>query len=148
MLVKFTKFCLRPSLPMFVRRLFRSPQGKFSRSQSLPIMRAHFGRNSVPDRRVQRVRTRALSSLQSSFAVTGNVTSCGRTVVPKGCVPVDVGEEQQRFVIPIGYLYHPFIVDLLIETENTFGYDQKGPLRIPCDVGDFEQLKWLIDREK
>lgn len=68
-----------------------------------------------------------------------------RKVVSEGCVAVYVGEERRRFVIPIVYLSHPFITTLLAEAE---GCDHGGPLTLPCDVGDFEQVKWLIDKEK
>jgi SAUR family protein len=61
---------------------------------------------------------------------------------------VYVGEERQRFVIPILYLNHPFITTLLAQAEGEFGYNYRGPLTVPCDADDFEQVKWLIDREK
>jgi SAUR family protein len=70
-------------------------------------------------------------------------------MVPRGCVAVYVGEERQRFVIPIMYLSHPFITRLLAseEAEGELAYTYGGPLTVPCDVGDFEQVKWLVDRE-
>ncbi|GLJ31389.1 hypothetical protein SUGI_0629840 [Cryptomeria japonica] len=67
-------------------------------------------------------------------------------LVPQGCVAIQVGREQQRYVIPILYLSHSFITKL--EAEKEFGYDQRGTLTLPCDLDDFEQLKWLIDREE
>lgn len=71
-----------------------------------------------------------------------------RKMAPKGCVAVYVGEERQRFVIPIMYLNHPFITKLLAnEGDGEWAYSYRGPLTVPCDVGDFEQLKWLVDRE-
>ncbi|GLJ31392.1 hypothetical protein SUGI_0629870 [Cryptomeria japonica] len=86
---------------------------------------------------------------------TGNGTlvrhlqsSCRKKGVPKGCVAIYVGEEQNRYVIPIFYLYHPFISKLLVEAEMEFGNHNRGPLTLPCNTDDFEQLKWLIDREK
>ncbi|GLJ31383.1 hypothetical protein SUGI_0629740 [Cryptomeria japonica] len=69
-------------------------------------------------------------------------------LVPQGCVAIQVGQEHQRYVIPILYLSHPFITKLLVEAEKEFGYDQRGTLTLPCELDDFEQLKWLIDREK
>ncbi|GLJ31391.1 hypothetical protein SUGI_0629860 [Cryptomeria japonica] len=86
---------------------------------------------------------------------TGNGTlvrplqsSCRKKGVPKGCVAIYVGEEKNRYVIPILYLYHPFISKLLVEAEMEFGYHNRGALTLPCHTDDFEQLKWLIDREK
>ncbi|XP_057833402.1 auxin-responsive protein SAUR21 [Cryptomeria japonica] len=69
-------------------------------------------------------------------------------VVPQGCVAVHVGEEQKRYVIPIVYLYHPFITKLLKETEKEFGFHHQGLITVPCSTDDFEQILWLIDREK
>jgi hypothetical protein len=39
-------------------------------------------------------------------------------MVPEGSVAVYVGEERQRFVIPILYLSHPFITRLLAEVKK------------------------------
>lgn len=71
-----------------------------------------------------------------------------RKVSSEGYVAVYVGEERRRFVIPILYLSHPFITKLLTEAEAEFGYNYEGPLTVPCNIDDFEQVKWLIDREK
>ncbi|GLJ31393.1 hypothetical protein SUGI_0629890 [Cryptomeria japonica] len=68
--------------------------------------------------------------------------------IPKGCLAIHVGKEQKRFVIPILYLYHPFISKLLVEAGKEFGYNYQGPLIIPCEIHDFQQLARLIDREK
>lgn len=59
--------------------------------------------------------------------------------VPKGFVPVYVGQEHQRFVIPVMYLHHPLFEGFLKAAEQEFGYDQNGGLLIPCDVTDFEE---------
>lgn len=70
--------------------------------------------------------------------------------VPKGSVPVYVGDEQEEqtcFVIPILYFNHPFFLHLLEETQHVYGFDNKGVLTIPCQVSDFEYLRWLIERE-
>lgn len=70
--------------------------------------------------------------------------------VPKGFVAIYVGdsqEEQTRFVIPVFYFNHPLFLHLLEETEQVYGFNQKGVFTIPCQVSDFEYLQWLIDRE-
>lgn len=75
--------------------------------------------------------------------------SSGRSnkVAPKGCVTVYVGEEQERFIVPIGHLHSPYFTELLKEASEVYGFDHKGPLRIPCRVDYFEQVMRLIERK-
>ncbi|KAF8008371.1 hypothetical protein BT93_K2139 [Corymbia citriodora subsp. variegata] len=69
--------------------------------------------------------------------------------VPRGCLAVSVGqgEEQRRFVIPVAYVNHPLFVDLLREAEDEYGFDQKGPINIPCHVDEFRNVQDSIDRD-
>ncbi|KAJ3679322.1 hypothetical protein LUZ60_017333 [Juncus effusus] len=62
--------------------------------------------------------------------------------VPKGHVPVIVGSENQteRFVVQIEMLSHPSVMHLLEMAAQEFGYEQKGILRLPCDVTSFRQI--------
>ena len=64
------------------------------------------------------------------------------TNVPKGHVPVCVGETQKkRFVIPISYLKHPSFQNLLSQAEEEFGFDHPlGGLTIPCREEAFLNL--------
>ncbi|KAL6346499.1 hypothetical protein AAG906_000117 [Vitis piasezkii] len=64
------------------------------------------------------------------------------TSVPKGYVPVYVGETQKkRFVIPISYLKHPSFQSLLSQAEEEFGFDHPlGGLTIPCREEAFINL--------
>ncbi|KAJ9704305.1 hypothetical protein PVL29_002733 [Vitis rotundifolia] len=64
------------------------------------------------------------------------------TNVPKGHVPVYVGESQKkRFVIPISYLKHPSFQNLLSQAEEEFGFDHPlGGLTIPCREEAFIDL--------
>ncbi|KAM7257351.1 hypothetical protein ACFE04_013092 [Oxalis oulophora] len=54
--------------------------------------------------------------------------------VPKGYLAVYVGEIQmKRVVIPISYLNHPEFQNLLIQSEEEFGFNHPmGGLTIPC----------------
>eukprot|EP01018_Ginkgo_biloba_P016688 Gb_39146 [translate_table: standard] len=159
--------CLSGKLPSFLRRMVHGVQQMQWYSQSLALIRQKFGRkvDSYSEHYPQvvrrplhslgkvspKTRTRDHSVQPNRFSVDykeGNFVHFRRKIVPQGFVAIYVGEEQKRFVIPIVYLYHPFITRLLMEAENAFGYDPNGPLRVPCHVEDFEQLKWLIDREK
>ncbi|GMI73665.1 SMALL AUXIN UPREGULATED RNA 32 [Hibiscus trionum] len=56
-------------------------------------------------------------------------------------------EEQHRFVVPVMYFNHPLFMQLLKEAEEEYGFDQKGPITIPCNVADFRNVRGLIDRE-
>lgn len=69
--------------------------------------------------------------------------------IPKGCLAVMVGqgEEPQRFVIPVIYINHPLFMQLLKEAEEEYGFDQKGPITIPCHVEEFRTVQGMIDRE-
>ncbi|KDP23795.1 hypothetical protein JCGZ_00127 [Jatropha curcas] len=70
--------------------------------------------------------------------------------IPKGCLAILVGqgEEQRRFVIPVIYINHPLFLELLKEAEEEYGFDQKGPITIPCHVEEFRNVQGMIDQEK
>ncbi|KAI4307048.1 hypothetical protein L6164_030278 [Bauhinia variegata] len=70
--------------------------------------------------------------------------------IPKGCLAILVGqgEEQQRFVIPVIYINHPLFMQLLKEAEEEYGFDQKGPITIPCHVEEFRTVQGMIDQEQ
>lgn len=70
----------------------------------------------------------------------------------KGWLAVEVGLEDedggsQRFSIPISNLYHPLFQSLLDKARETYGYNTNGPLRLPCSVEDFHNVRWRIERE-
>ncbi|XP_024987931.1 auxin-responsive protein SAUR32-like [Cynara cardunculus var. scolymus] len=65
------------------------------------------------------------------------------TRVPKGCLAVKVGEagaEQQRFVVPVICFNHPLFMQLLKDTEDEYGFEQKGTITIPCNVHHFRTI--------
>lgn len=70
--------------------------------------------------------------------------------IPKGylAVMVGLGEEQQRFVIPITCLNHPLFRKLLKESEEEYGLHQKGPIAIPRPVEEFRNIHNMIDQDK
>ncbi|PIN24254.1 hypothetical protein CDL12_03021 [Handroanthus impetiginosus] len=70
--------------------------------------------------------------------------------IKKGWLAVRVGledEEFERFTIPISYLYHPLFKRLLDKAHETYGYNSAGPLKLPCSVDDFHDLRWRIEKE-
>ncbi|MBA0718870.1 hypothetical protein Golax_006592 [Gossypium laxum] len=70
--------------------------------------------------------------------------------IPKGCLAIMVGqgEEQQRFVIPVIYINHPLFMQLLKVAEDEYGFDQKGPITIPCHVEEFRNVQGMIDKDR
>ncbi|GAB2220014.1 hypothetical protein Droror1_Dr00007655 [Drosera rotundifolia] len=69
--------------------------------------------------------------------------------IPKGYLPVYVGTELKRFVIPMEYLSMPDFRILMEKAEEEFGFDQEGGLKIPCDEQDFlEVLFKCLARQK
>ncbi|CAL9200405.1 unnamed protein product [Musa hybrid cultivar] len=69
---------------------------------------------------------------------------------PKGWMAIRVGgtgEEQQRFVVPVGYLNHPLFVALLRAAEEEYGFHHTGAITIPCHVEQFRHVQGIIDRD-
>ncbi|XP_058071294.1 auxin-responsive protein SAUR71-like [Magnolia sinica] len=64
----------------------------------------------------------------------------GSLVIPKGHLPVYVGEEMKRFVVHAELLNRPIFVELMKISAQEYGYDQKGVLKIPCRVSVFERI--------
>ncbi|WOG91957.1 hypothetical protein DCAR_0311212 [Daucus carota subsp. sativus] len=60
--------------------------------------------------------------------------------VPAGHVAVCVGINCRRFVVRTTYLNHPVFKKLLVQAEEEFGFNNSGPLAIPCDEFVFEDI--------
>uniref|UniRef100_A0A0E0KH24 Uncharacterized protein n=1 Tax=Oryza punctata TaxID=4537 RepID=A0A0E0KH24_ORYPU len=64
-------------------------------------------------------------------------------VPPEGHVPVDVGEEgeeaTERFLVRAELLGRPALAELLGRAAQEYGYDHRGPLRIPCSPAAFRR---------
>jgi len=58
------------------------------------------------------------------------------------------GEEEERFVVPVGYLKHPLFVALLKAAEDEYGFEQKGAITIPCGVDHFRRVQGIIHHQK
>ncbi|MCI19147.1 auxin-induced protein [Trifolium medium] len=77
------------------------------------------------------------------FRLPGIRRSSSKAVddVPKGYLAVYVGDKMKRFVIPISLLNQPSFQELLIQSENEFGYEHPmGGLTIPCSEDAFLEL--------
>lgn len=67
--------------------------------------------------------------------------------VPEGCLAVYVGPDMRRFVIQASFLYNQVFRELLRRSEEEYGFETEGGLRIPCEAGDFEKLLWQMENE-
>ncbi|KAE8707232.1 ultraviolet-B receptor UVR8-like [Hibiscus syriacus] len=75
-----------------------------------------------------------------------------KTKVKKGWLGVEVGLEDdeqgfQRFLIPISYLYHPLFQQLLDKAHEVYDYHTRGPLKLPCSVDDFLNIKRRVEKD-
>ena len=66
--------------------------------------------------------------------------------VKRGHIPLLVGEgeELKRVLVHRKVLQHPYFTGLLELAAMEFGYDQKGVLRIPCNIRCFQAIVQLI----
>ncbi|WOL17396.1 indole-3-acetic acid-induced protein ARG7-like [Canna indica] len=83
-----------------------------------------------------------------SFSENSSSSLTGDVIVPKGYLALCVGEEMRRYVIPTEYLGHGAFGALLREAEEEFGFEQEGVLRIPCEVGVFESIVKVVEKNK
>ncbi|KAJ1258407.1 hypothetical protein BS78_10G073300 [Paspalum vaginatum] len=69
--------------------------------------------------------------------------------VPRGCVPVYVGAERRRFVVPTAYLGMPVFRRLLEKAEEEFEFQYHGgAVTIPCDTEAFKYILLVMDRHR
>ncbi|KAK1263985.1 hypothetical protein QJS04_geneDACA008522 [Acorus gramineus] len=64
---------------------------------------------------------------------------------PAGHLPLYVGEEQRRFIVPTSFLSHPLFKILLEMAYLEYGFDQESGLSVPCDVSVFEEVVGAIE---
>lgn len=86
---------------------------------------------------------------KKSRARRRSTQDCCYTDVPEGYLPVYVGmKELRRFVISASFLNHPIFAELLQKSAQEYGYEQKGGLKIPCDVMLFEHVICLLKNKE
>ncbi|KAH7523531.1 auxin-induced protein 6B [Ziziphus jujuba] len=68
--------------------------------------------------------------------------------VPAGHVAVCVGRSCRRFVVRATYLNHPVFKNLLVQAEEEYGFNNHGPLAIPCEESLFEEVLRFISRSE
>ncbi|MCO5609396.1 hypothetical protein L7F22_063622 [Adiantum nelumboides] len=64
---------------------------------------------------------------------------------PKGYLALYVGEERKRFLVKASLINHPLFGLLLDKAKEEFGFEQKGPLNIPCEIAFFEHIMLLVE---
>jgi len=65
-------------------------------------------------------------------------------IPPRGHLVVCVGKERQRFLIKTEYVNHPLFKILLEEAEKEYGFENEGPLALPCQVAVFHRILWML----
>ena len=68
--------------------------------------------------------------------------------VSAGHVKVCVGSSCKRFVVRATHLNHPIFKKLLVQAEEEYGFNNQGPLVIPCDESLFEEVLRFISRSE
>ncbi|XP_028553046.1 auxin-responsive protein SAUR50-like isoform X2 [Dendrobium catenatum] len=68
--------------------------------------------------------------------------------VPRGYLPVYVGQEKRRFVIPVTYLSSPVFKLLLAKAEEEFGFDHDGALTLPCEIEPFKYILQVMQQHQ
>ncbi|KVI04136.1 auxin-induced protein 6B-like [Cynara cardunculus var. scolymus] len=66
--------------------------------------------------------------------------------VPAGHVAICVGANCRRFIVRASYLNHPVFQKLLMDAEEEYGFTNTGPLMIPCEESEFEEILWFVSR--
>ncbi|KAE8730374.1 putative C globular stage [Hibiscus syriacus] len=66
--------------------------------------------------------------------------------VPAGHVVVCVGTGLRRYLVRATYLNHPIFKKLLVQAEEEYGFNNVGPLTIPCSESFFEEILRLVSR--
>ncbi|KAK2391412.1 SAUR auxin-responsive protein family [Trifolium repens] len=75
------------------------------------------------------------TSKSFSQNVKGNILK-----TPNGCFSVYVGPQRQRFVVETKFVNHPLFKMLLDEAEVEYGFQNDGPIRLPCNVDLFYKV--------
>ncbi|KAL0318906.1 UNVERIFIED_CONTAM: hypothetical protein Sangu_2046800 [Sesamum angustifolium] len=75
-----------------------------------------------------------------------NKANAKRQVAPTGCFSVCVGPEKQRFVIKTAN--HPLFRMLLQDAELEYGFQNDGPIVLPCEVDLFCKVLAEMDLGK
>ncbi|CAI0407923.1 unnamed protein product [Linum tenue] len=79
-------------------------------------------------------------------ANASSASSSSNSDVPAGHLAVCVGASCRRFVVRATHINHPIFRRVLAHAEEEFGFTNAGPLRIPCEEMEFEEILKLVSR--
>ncbi|KAF8402501.1 hypothetical protein HHK36_010586 [Tetracentron sinense] len=65
--------------------------------------------------------------------------------VPEGSLPIYVGEERMKFVVPLKCLSSTMFQALLNQFEDEIDAKVEGPIAIPCST---QMFQWVLDLAK
>ncbi|KAJ8634490.1 hypothetical protein MRB53_008757 [Persea americana] len=68
--------------------------------------------------------------------------------ITSGFFAVYVGVERIRFIIPTRFLRLPIFVALLNKAEEEFGFQARGGLVLPCEVGFFKGVLRILEEDE
>ncbi|CAI0416615.1 unnamed protein product [Linum tenue] len=83
-----------------------------------------------------RRKARANASSASSFSNSS----------PSRAAAATSGASCRRFVVRATHINHPIFRRILAHAEEEFGFANAGPLRIPCEEMEFEEILKLVSR--
>ncbi|KAL8540122.1 hypothetical protein ACS0TY_001639 [Phlomoides rotata] len=93
-------------------------------------------KKSITIRRIVRIR-----QMLRAWRLKANASHRSPPDVPPGHVAVCVGSSCRRFIVRATHLNHPIFRRLLSQVEEEYGFSKNpGPLMIPCDESQFEQI--------
>ncbi|KAM1240655.1 hypothetical protein ACFX2J_045952 [Malus domestica] len=67
---------------------------------------------------------------------------------PSGFLPVYIGWNRTRFLIPTHYLNFPIFAALLRKSGEEFGFKANGGIVLPCDVEFFKEVLNLLRKDE
>ncbi|KAH7515258.1 hypothetical protein FEM48_Zijuj10G0007700 [Ziziphus jujuba var. spinosa] len=93
---------------------------------------------------------RLIKTLGLSFFSSKTITTTSTTsgCVPSGYLPVYVGWNRVRFLIPTGFLKFPIFMFLLDKAYEEFGFKFSGGIVLPCEVEFFKKLFKLLQKDE
>ncbi|CAB4302599.1 unnamed protein product [Prunus armeniaca] len=70
------------------------------------------------------------------------------SLAPSGFLPVYIGWDRIRFLIPTRFLNFPIFVALLDKSGEEFGFKASGGIVLPCDVVFFKEVLSLLKKDE
>lgn len=91
----------------------------------------------------QAIQLKQVMKLWNAISLNGKSTP-----TPSGFLPVYVGWDRTRFLIPTRFLKYPILVALLDKSGEEFGFKISGGIVLPCDVEFFEDILNLLQKDE